>query len=299
MRKHRKRYSRPKKPWSKERLDSERGIASEYGLRRKGEIWKVEARLREFRRRAREIVASQNKTAEKELVDKIIGLGLIPKESHLDDVLALTVENLLDRRLQTIVFRKGIGSTQKQARQFITHGHISIDGRRVEWPSAFISLEQEEKIGIYGNSKLKDAIVKLKNANQKLKKQEAKKAEEKAAEAKPEENLEKSAEVIKSPVDAVADVVAKDVAVVKEKVEETVKEVVEEVKEGKTKEAAEKAVDHVENEVVEVASEVKEEMKKDAEEVKEKVAEVVAEVKEKVEEVAAEVKEKVEEVKKE
>ena len=287
MRKHRKRYSRPKKPWSKERLDSERGIASEYGLRRKGEIWKVEARLREFRRRAREIVASQNKTAEKELVDKIIGLGLIPKESHLDDVLALTVENLLDRRLQTIVFRKGIGSTQKQARQFITHGHISIDGRRVEWPSAFISLEQEEKIGIYGNSKLKDAIVKLKNANQKLKKQEAKKAEEKAAEAKPEENLEKSAEVIKSPVSEVA-----------EKVEETVKEVAEEVKEGKTKEAAEKAVDHVENEVVEVASEVKEEMKKDAEEVKEKVAEVVAEVKEKVEEVVEKLTEpKVEEKK--
>jgi len=189
MKKHRKRYERPKKPWSKERLDSEFDISKEYGLRRKAELWKVEARLREFRRRAREIVASQDKVEEKKLIEKVVGLGLVGKTAHLDDVLALTVQDLLDRRLQTIVHRKGIGSTQKQARQFITHGHIAIDGRRITWPSAFVTLEQEEQIGIYGNSKLKTSLVKLKNAAKKAaaKKKSKEDEEKKEGEAKPEE----------------------------------------------------------------------------------------------------------------
>lgn len=167
MKRQRKKYSRPKKPWSKDRIITEKKLLKEYGLRRKKEIWRVEEKLREFRRRAREIVASQDKEEEKKLIKKLSNLGLINKEAHIDDILALTIEDLLDRRLQTIVFKKGIASTQRQARQFIVHGHISVNGRRIRWPSALMTLEEEKNVGIYQKSKLKDSIAKMRSASKK------------------------------------------------------------------------------------------------------------------------------------
>lgn len=78
----------------------------EYGLRRKREIWKAESILREYRRRARELAAKKDKEGEKVLLEKLNRLGLLEKNAELDDVLSLSLEKILDRRLQTIVFKK-------------------------------------------------------------------------------------------------------------------------------------------------------------------------------------------------
>ena len=81
-------------------------------------------------------------------------MGILPENATLDDILNLSVEDFLERRLQTMVYRQGLAKTIKQARQFITHGHIAVDGRRVTSPSFIITKELESKISFYKNSPL-------------------------------------------------------------------------------------------------------------------------------------------------
>jgi len=149
MRKIRKTYSRPKKPWDKSRIEEERKIKKAYGLRRKKEIWKAASLLRTFRQRARNLAAIKNETEEKKLLERLYKLGLVEKNATLTDVLNLTVEKILDRRLQTIVVKKGLANTFKQARQLITHGHIGVENRRVKFPGFMVTRELEDKVSYF------------------------------------------------------------------------------------------------------------------------------------------------------
>ncbi|MCL1966091.1 MAG: 30S ribosomal protein S4, partial [Candidatus Bathyarchaeota archaeon] len=72
----------------------------------------------------------------------------------LDDVLDLTIEDILERRLQTIVFRKSLARTIFQSRQLITHAHISINNRRVTIPGYIVPKGEEDKIGYSTTSAL-------------------------------------------------------------------------------------------------------------------------------------------------
>ena len=163
MKKQKKKFEKPLRPWDKTRIEEERKITQNYGLRRKREIWKTESILRNYRRIARNLAAKRDKEKEKILLDKLFKIGLITKDADLDDVLALTIEKLLDRRLQTLVFKKGLASTPKQARQFIVHGYIAVDGRRIKWPSMIISTSEENKISLYGKSKIKGEKIEKKS----------------------------------------------------------------------------------------------------------------------------------------
>ncbi len=131
----------------------------EYGLRRKKEIWKVESVLRGFRRRARNLAAKRNEMEEKKLLERLQKLGLFDKTPNLTDVLILTTENLLERRLQTLVYRKGLANTSKQARQLITHGHIAIDERKIVFPGFMVAKEVENKIQHYKLSSMTEKSV--------------------------------------------------------------------------------------------------------------------------------------------
>jgi small subunit ribosomal protein S4 len=162
MKKSRKKFEKPLRPWDKARIEEERKITQDYGLRRKKEIWKTESILRNYRRIARNLAARRDKEKEKILLDKLFRMGLINKGDDLDDVLALTIEKLLERRLQTIVFKKGLAQTPKQARQFIIHGHIAVDDRKVRWPSMLIPLSEENKISLYDKSKIKGVKIEKK-----------------------------------------------------------------------------------------------------------------------------------------
>lgn len=155
MKRQKKKYEKPLRPWDKTRIEVDKKLKQNYGLRRKREIWRAESILRNYRRLARNLAAKRDKDKEKILLDKLIKMGLIKPESGLDDVLVLTIENILERRLQTLVFRKGLAHGAKQARQFIVHGHIALDGRRVRWPSTLIPVSEEGKISFYEKSKIK------------------------------------------------------------------------------------------------------------------------------------------------
>lgn len=155
MKKQKSKFERPRRPWDKVRIEEEKKIMQNYGLRRKKEIWREESILRNYRRLARSLAARRDKEKEKILLGKLFRMGMISKEAGLDDVLVLTVENILDRRFQTVVFKKGLAKNMKQARQYIVHGHIAFEGRRIKWPSMLVPLGGEDKIGFYEKSKIK------------------------------------------------------------------------------------------------------------------------------------------------
>lgn len=153
--KSRRTWSGPRHPWRKDRLLEESRLIGIYGLRNKRELWKAATIVRRFRHRARALLAAPPEIREKEekiLVNKLIKLGLLKEGAVLDDVLNLRVEDLLERRLQTIVYRKGLARSIYEARQLIVHGHVAIGGRRIRSPGYIVSRDEELLVSFYYKS---------------------------------------------------------------------------------------------------------------------------------------------------
>ncbi|VVB52561.1 30S ribosomal protein S4 [uncultured archaeon] len=147
-RKAHKKYSHPSHPWKSERIVQETETKKKYGLRSMKEIWRANQAIRRFRQNARKLLSlpeDQTQKERKELLDILRKSGIADAKT-LDDVLALTIENLLERRLQTVVYRKGLANTIAQARQFIIHRHIKVGDRIVDMPTYIVSTEEEGKI---------------------------------------------------------------------------------------------------------------------------------------------------------
>jgi len=148
-RRQKKRYSTPRHPWSEESLREELRLIGEFGLRSKMELRRAQFALRQIRRSARSyqgLMGEERTRRERELISKLHRMGLVERESGLDDVLSLTASNLLERRLQTVVLRKGLANTLHQARQLIVHRKILIDGRAVSVPSYIVGRKEEATI---------------------------------------------------------------------------------------------------------------------------------------------------------
>ncbi len=141
-RKH-KIYVRPKKAFDKARIDEENRIKEKYGLKNKREIWKAEAQTSKLRRRAKELITASSEE-QNAFFQKLQKIGLNVKS--ISDVLALTKEDLLNRRLQTLVLEKKLATKIKQARQFIVHKHISVSGKIVNIPSYMVLTSEEKNI---------------------------------------------------------------------------------------------------------------------------------------------------------
>ncbi len=101
--------------------------------------------------------ADERKRREEQLLGRLTRLGILDKKAALDDVLDLTLENLLERRLQTIVFRKGLAKSMHQARQLIAHGHVGIRARRASSPSYLVMRDEEAKITYAPSSPLSNS----------------------------------------------------------------------------------------------------------------------------------------------
>jgi small subunit ribosomal protein S4 len=147
--KQKKKYSTPSHPWQKERIDAEKVLLREYGLKNKKEIWKVRSELKGFAQQAKQLIAANGRQAEKEkrqLLSKVCKLGLVDENADLNAVLGLDIKNILDRRLQTIVYKKDLAKSMKQARQFITHRHISVAGKKITQPAYLVSREEEAEV---------------------------------------------------------------------------------------------------------------------------------------------------------
>ncbi|PKL67978.1 MAG: 30S ribosomal protein S4 [Methanomicrobiales archaeon HGW-Methanomicrobiales-1] len=158
--KNHKSYQTPKRPFEKTRIESETRLVIEYGLRNKREVWKAQADLRKYRKGARNLLVLASSATDKhifdakkdELISHLQRAGLLGPDADIEAVLSLKVQAQLDRRLQTMVHRKGLARSPKQARQMVTHGHIAIAGRRTTIPSYHVGRIEEGQITYYGTS---------------------------------------------------------------------------------------------------------------------------------------------------
>ncbi len=156
----RRKFDTPRFPWQINELEAELKILGQYGLRNKREIWRHKTLLSNYRGIGRSLLGMstlERSKQEKQLLDRLHRLGILPEESALDDVLDLTLEDILERRLQTVVFHKGLSQSIQQARQLITHGHIAIQGRKVTSPSYIVLKDEEEEIEYSSKSPLTDS----------------------------------------------------------------------------------------------------------------------------------------------
>ncbi len=158
-RKSKKKYVKPKRPFESERFETELQLLGTYGLRNKKELWRHRTELSNYRRQARNLLAVsevEREQLEKELLQKLLRLGVLAGSPDLDDVLDLTLQDVLERRLQTIVFRKGLACSPHHARQLVIHGHIALDESRITTPSRMIAVGEEDRIRYTGKSPLND-----------------------------------------------------------------------------------------------------------------------------------------------
>jgi small subunit ribosomal protein S4 len=154
IRKPRKKYldGKPKKLWNRQLLLEELQLVGEYGLRNKRELWRARALLKWVVRRARSLLymtPEERASLEKPFKEKLYKMGLMEDPNvPLDRILSLDVRAVLERRLQTIVYRLGLAKSIHHARQLIVHGHIAVAGRRVTSPGFLVPRDLEDKISL-------------------------------------------------------------------------------------------------------------------------------------------------------
>ncbi|MFC6953104.1 30S ribosomal protein S4 [Halorubellus litoreus] len=156
-------YETPNHPFQGERIAEEHGLVDTYGLKNKEELWRVQSQLRSFRREARDLLGSVQmdegaEDEDEEFLARLKRIGVLDDGDELDDVLSLEINDLLERRLQTVAYRKGLANTTQQARQFIVHGHVTVNGARVTRPSYTVTVNEEDAIEFDENSELADEL---------------------------------------------------------------------------------------------------------------------------------------------
>jgi len=158
--KARKQYSRPRSPWRADQLAQELYLLGTFGLRNKRELWKAQTQLSAVRKQARTLLAATQAVRlreEKKLLDSLQRKGLIHEGATVDDILSLTVEDMLARRLQSMVFKKGMALSPLHARQLIVHGHVAVGERIITVPGYEVGGQAEGIITLISGVQPKEA----------------------------------------------------------------------------------------------------------------------------------------------
>lgn len=148
-RKGKKLFRRPRMIWTADQLNAELYIMGSYGLRNKRELWRAQTEVARIRNQARALLSLSTEARsekEKRLLNFLNRLGLTKEGATLDDILNLKVEDLLERRLQTIIMKRAGTKSPYQARQVVSHGHVSIGNRKVNIPGYLVRAEEESQI---------------------------------------------------------------------------------------------------------------------------------------------------------
>ena len=142
-------WKKPKRPFNFDLKMEELKLLGTFGLKTKRELWKARTELSRVRNQARSLLALTQDIRDKEepiLMNSLSRIGLVEQNATLDDVLNLEINDLLSRRLQTIIMNKFYFKTPYQARQAISHGHVMIGDRIVNIPSYVVKVDEEDKV---------------------------------------------------------------------------------------------------------------------------------------------------------
>ena len=157
IKKLKKKYFTPRHPWNKKNIEEEAILVKEFGLQQKQEIQIAASFLKKYKDIAKRLIADQTAQGAKEktqMIQKLQRLSLLKGEPKLDDVLSLSVRDILNRRAQSIIAKKGFARSMKQARQFITHNHVLIGAKAITSPSTLLTLEAESNVTFKPSSSL-------------------------------------------------------------------------------------------------------------------------------------------------
>lgn len=157
-RNHSKVAGNPKNPFEKERLAAELQLVGEYGLKNKREVWRLQFALSKIRSAARHLLTLDESDPirafqGRALLRRMERLGLLKAdELKLDYVLGLTVAKLMERRLQTKVYKIGLAKSVHHARVLVRQGHIRVGKQVVNVPSFLVRTDSERHIEFAVNS---------------------------------------------------------------------------------------------------------------------------------------------------
>ena len=121
----------------------------DHGQGRRGKLSEYGTQLREKQK-----LRMMYGLTERQFANLFIKAGKIREGKH-----GVNFMILLERRLDNMVYRLGLATTRRQARQLVNHGHITVDGKRVDIPSYEVTVGQV--IGV--REKSKDLVI-IKNA---------------------------------------------------------------------------------------------------------------------------------------
>eukprot|EP00032_Breviata_anathema_P000106 JZ548140.1.p1 GENE.JZ548140.1~~JZ548140.1.p1 ORF type:complete len:192 (+),score=58.60 JZ548140.1:3-578(+) len=142
----------PRRPYEKERMNEEIKLCGEYGLKNKREIWRTKLALAKIRHSARDLLTRDAKDPVRifqgnALIRRLVRLGVLDEEKRdLDHVLFLKVNDLLERRLQTLVLKQGRARSIHHARVLIRQRHIRVGKEMVDVPSFAVRTESAKHI---------------------------------------------------------------------------------------------------------------------------------------------------------
>ena len=159
----RKIWKKPKRPFNFDLKMDELKILGTFGLKTKRELWKTRTELSRVRNQARSLLALRQEVREQKepiLMNSLSKVGYVESNATLDDVLNLEINDLLARRLQTIVQKKFYFKTPYQARQAVSHGHVLIGDQIVNIPSYLVNVDEEDKVKLTSESVFNEILSK-------------------------------------------------------------------------------------------------------------------------------------------